>query len=63
MLDWSVCPHGLLRSPFFAVCEEVLALGKIAPIAGWPNDLPPWVVRGVMALHEAHNEQQQRNPR
>lgn len=54
ILAWSVCPYGLLRSPHLVTCIQLERLARIAPVDGWPGDLPPWLVEGVMVLREAN---------
>lgn len=49
-LDWSVCPYGLLRSPFANACRSVHRIASISPVSGWPERYPTWLVRGVLAL-------------
>lgn len=62
---WSVCPLDLCLSPHYQAVFELAAVADLAPLAGWPDRYPYWMVRGLQALRARQAEllrKRQRQP-
>jgi len=57
---WTVCPVGLLSSPWWTALLAVHDASEIAPLAGWPDRYTLWVADGLRAIRRRQADERER---
>ena len=55
-LEWSVCPYGMLTTPWWHSMMRLDHARRLSPLAGWPDAYSHATVTAILAIDTAEKE-------